>query len=149
MERFPAMTLARRAGEMGGHAIGVERGERGGGGGVLNRKINFPQITEIVRRTMEAHKTVSHPTLEQILEADAGRKRKRRNKRLFSQRFEASTVQFILLLGVMIWISNHTPNFIRRLVRPIESDNKIACSVTVRISSTRGLPFGAGAMPTI
>ena len=36
----------------------------------VNRKINFPQIFETVRRTMEAHKVVSHPTLEQILEAD-------------------------------------------------------------------------------
>jgi 1-deoxy-D-xylulose-5-phosphate reductoisomerase len=37
----------------------------------VNRKINFPQITETVRRTMDGHKTISHPTLEQILEADA------------------------------------------------------------------------------
>jgi 1-deoxy-D-xylulose-5-phosphate reductoisomerase len=36
----------------------------------VNRKISFPQITETVRRTMDAHQTVSHPTLEQILEAD-------------------------------------------------------------------------------
>jgi 1-deoxy-D-xylulose-5-phosphate reductoisomerase len=36
----------------------------------VNRKINFPQITELVRRTMDAHKIVSHPTLGQILEAD-------------------------------------------------------------------------------
>jgi 1-deoxy-D-xylulose-5-phosphate reductoisomerase len=41
----------------------------------VNRKINFPQITEMVRRTMDAHKTVSHPTLEQILEADAWARR--------------------------------------------------------------------------
>jgi 1-deoxy-D-xylulose-5-phosphate reductoisomerase len=36
----------------------------------VNRKINFPQITETVRRTMDAHQVVSHPTLEQILAAD-------------------------------------------------------------------------------
>ncbi len=36
----------------------------------VNRKINFPQITETVRRTMDAHKVVQHPALEQILEAD-------------------------------------------------------------------------------
>jgi len=41
----------------------------------VNRKINFPQITEIVRRTMEAHKVVLHPALEQILEADARARR--------------------------------------------------------------------------
>ena len=70
-ERFPAIELARRAGETGGtlpavlnaaNEIAVEA--------FVNRKINFPQITELVRRTMDSHKVVSHPTLEQILEAD-------------------------------------------------------------------------------
>jgi len=41
----------------------------------VNRKINFPQITETVRQTMDAHKVVEHPTLEQILEADAWARR--------------------------------------------------------------------------
>jgi 1-deoxy-D-xylulose-5-phosphate reductoisomerase len=72
VERFPALTLARRAGEVGGtlpavlnaaNEVAVEA--------FVNRKINFPQITEIVRRTMDAHKVVLHPALEQILEADA------------------------------------------------------------------------------
>jgi len=72
VERFPAIELARRAGETGGtfpavlnaaNEIAVEA--------FVNRKINFPQITELVRRTMDAHKVVSHPTLEQILEADS------------------------------------------------------------------------------
>jgi 1-deoxy-D-xylulose-5-phosphate reductoisomerase len=71
VERFPAIELARRAGEVGGtlpavlnaaNEIAVEA--------FVNRKINFPQITELVRRTMDAHKVVSHPTLEQILVAD-------------------------------------------------------------------------------
>ena len=71
-ERFPAIELARRAGEIGGtlpavlnaaNEIAVEA--------FVNRKINFPQITETVRRTMAAHKIVSQPTLEQIFEADA------------------------------------------------------------------------------
>jgi len=70
--RFPAIDLARQAGEIGGtlpavlnaaNEIAVEA--------FVNRKINFPQITETVRRVMEAHKTVAHPGLEQILEADA------------------------------------------------------------------------------
>jgi 1-deoxy-D-xylulose-5-phosphate reductoisomerase len=74
--RFPALNLARRAGEVGGtlpavlnaaNEVAVEA--------FVNRKINFPQITEIVRRTMDAHKIVSHPTLEQILEADAWARR--------------------------------------------------------------------------
>ena len=72
MERFPAIDLARRAGEAGGtlpavfnaaNEVAVEA--------FVNRRINFPQITETVRRVMNAHKVVSHPTLEQILEADA------------------------------------------------------------------------------
>jgi 1-deoxy-D-xylulose-5-phosphate reductoisomerase len=37
----------------------------------VNRRINFPQISDAVRRTLAAHRVVEHPTLEQILEADA------------------------------------------------------------------------------
>jgi len=76
VERFPAIELARRAGEVGGtlpavlnaaNEVAVEA--------FVNRKINFPQITGVVRRVMDAHKTVSHPGLEQILEADAWARR--------------------------------------------------------------------------
>jgi len=72
LARFPAVDLARRAGEIGGtlpavlnaaNEVAVEA--------FVNRKINFPQITETVRRVMAAHQTVPHPRLEQILEADA------------------------------------------------------------------------------
>jgi 1-deoxy-D-xylulose-5-phosphate reductoisomerase len=75
-ERFPAIELARRAGDVGGtlpavlnaaNEIAVEA--------FVNRKINFPQITECVRRTMDAHRVVPRPTLEQILEADAWARR--------------------------------------------------------------------------
>jgi 1-deoxy-D-xylulose-5-phosphate reductoisomerase len=70
-ERFPALTLARRAGEVGGTLPAVlNAANEVAVAAFVNRKINFPQITETVRRTMEAHKVVSHPTLEQILEAD-------------------------------------------------------------------------------
>jgi 1-deoxy-D-xylulose-5-phosphate reductoisomerase len=71
-EKFPALNLARRAGETGGtlpavlnaaNEIAVEA--------FVNHKINFPQITETVQRTMDAHKVIPHPSLEQILEADA------------------------------------------------------------------------------
>jgi 1-deoxy-D-xylulose-5-phosphate reductoisomerase len=71
-ERFPALALARRAGTEGGtlpavlnaaNEIAVEA--------FVTGKINFPQITETVRRTMERHSVVCHPTLGQILEADA------------------------------------------------------------------------------
>ena len=75
-ERFPALELARRAGTVGGtlpavlnaaNEVAVEA--------FVNRKINFPQITETVRRTMAAHQTMAHPALEQILEADAWARR--------------------------------------------------------------------------
>jgi 1-deoxy-D-xylulose-5-phosphate reductoisomerase len=72
VERFPALELARRAGEIGGtlpavlnaaNEVAVEA--------FVNRKLNFPGITETVRRTMDTHKVVAHPGLEEILEADA------------------------------------------------------------------------------
>ncbi len=72
VERFPAIELARRAGEVGGtlpavlnaaNEVAVEA--------FVNRKINFPQITEMVRRVMDAHKVIPQPSLEKILEADA------------------------------------------------------------------------------
>jgi 1-deoxy-D-xylulose-5-phosphate reductoisomerase len=72
VERFPSLLLARRAGEAGGtlpsvlnaaNEVAVEA--------FVNGKINFPQITETVRRAMEAHQIVAHPTLEQVLAADA------------------------------------------------------------------------------
>jgi 1-deoxy-D-xylulose-5-phosphate reductoisomerase len=70
-ERFPALDLARQAGEAGGtlpavlnaaNEVAVEA--------FVNRKINFPQITETVRRVMTAHQSVAHPGLEEILAAD-------------------------------------------------------------------------------
>jgi 1-deoxy-D-xylulose-5-phosphate reductoisomerase len=75
-DKFPSLNLARRAGEIGGtlpavlnaaNEIAVEA--------FVNRKINFPQITETVRRTMDTHQLVPHPTLEQILAADAWARR--------------------------------------------------------------------------
>jgi 1-deoxy-D-xylulose-5-phosphate reductoisomerase len=72
VDRFPALELARRAGEIGGtmpavlnaaNEVAVEA--------FVNRKLNFVQITDTVRRTMDAHKVVAHPTLDQILASDA------------------------------------------------------------------------------
>ncbi len=70
-DRFPALGLARRAGEMGGtlpavlnaaNEVAVEAFCAG--------KISFPQITELVRRTMDAHQVAEKPDLQAILEAD-------------------------------------------------------------------------------
>ena len=75
-ERFPALNLARRAGEMGGTLPSVlNAANEVAVAAFLNGKINFPQITETVHRTMAAHQVVEHPTLEQILEADAWARR--------------------------------------------------------------------------
>ncbi|HNR70646.1 MAG TPA: 1-deoxy-D-xylulose-5-phosphate reductoisomerase [Verrucomicrobiota bacterium] len=70
-ERFPALTLARRAGEIGGtlpavlnaaNEVAVEA--------FASRRIRFPDISAVVRRVMDRHPVIPHPTLEQIIEAD-------------------------------------------------------------------------------
>ena len=70
-ERFPALTLARRAGERGGtlpavlnaaNEVAVEA--------FCNRKIGFEDITALVARVMERHEWVEKPSLEEILAAD-------------------------------------------------------------------------------
>ncbi len=70
--RFPALDLARRAGEVGGtlpavlnaaNEVAVEA--------FIDRRIDFPGISAAVRRTMDHHQAVPHPSLQQILEADA------------------------------------------------------------------------------
>ena len=76
LKRFPSLNLARRAGEAGGtlpavlnaaNEVAVEA--------FCNRKINFTEISQMVSRTMDRHKVVAHPTLEQILAADAWARR--------------------------------------------------------------------------
>jgi 1-deoxy-D-xylulose-5-phosphate reductoisomerase len=71
-DRFPALDLARRAGDQGGtfpavlnaaNEVAVER--------FVNRRITFCQISEIVARVIQRHQAVAHPDLEQILQADA------------------------------------------------------------------------------
>jgi len=71
-DRFPALNLARRAGEIGGtmpavlnaaNEVAVEA--------FVNRRISFCQISEVVARTLQAHQLNPSPTLMQILEADA------------------------------------------------------------------------------
>jgi len=70
-ERFPALCLARRAGEIGGtmpavlnaaNEVAVEA--------FCERRISFEQISQIVARTMERHQLTQHPTLDEILAAD-------------------------------------------------------------------------------
>ena len=70
--RFPALNLARRAGEVGGtmpavlnaaNEVAVEA--------FCNCRISFEQISQRVAGVMGRHQLVAHPSLEEILSADA------------------------------------------------------------------------------
>jgi 1-deoxy-D-xylulose-5-phosphate reductoisomerase len=72
LERFPALSLARRAGEVGGTMPAVlNAANEVAVDAFVNRRISFCQISEVVTRTIAAHRVTDHPQLEQILEADA------------------------------------------------------------------------------
>ncbi|MBM3836548.1 MAG: 1-deoxy-D-xylulose-5-phosphate reductoisomerase [Verrucomicrobia bacterium] len=72
LERFPALGLARRAGELGGTMPAVlNAANEIAVAAFCQGKIGFPQISETVRRTMDRHRLVSHPSLEDVLKADA------------------------------------------------------------------------------
>jgi 1-deoxy-D-xylulose-5-phosphate reductoisomerase len=71
VERFPALELARRAGELGGTLPAVlNAANEVAVDAFVNRKTSFLGITQTVRRTMDSHKVVEHPSLDQILQAD-------------------------------------------------------------------------------
>jgi 1-deoxy-D-xylulose-5-phosphate reductoisomerase len=79
-ERFPALDLARKAGEIGGTLPAVlNAANEMAVHAFLNRSINFPQISQWVRRVMDRHSVVAHPALEQIMEADAWARREAAN----------------------------------------------------------------------
>jgi 1-deoxy-D-xylulose-5-phosphate reductoisomerase len=68
---FPALNLARRAGETSGtlpavlnaaNEIAVES--------FLEKRMRFPQIWQTVERVMNAHESIAHPGLDEILQAD-------------------------------------------------------------------------------
>jgi 1-deoxy-D-xylulose-5-phosphate reductoisomerase len=69
---FPALRLARHAGDTGGtlpavlnaaNEIAVEK--------FIQGHIRFPGIWGTVERVMDQHQVIQHPTLEQLIEADA------------------------------------------------------------------------------
>lgn len=69
---FPALRLARQAGEEGGtlpavlnaaNEVAVEA--------FVNQHLSFPGIWEVVEKTMQQHQNVLHPDLPAIIEADA------------------------------------------------------------------------------
>jgi 1-deoxy-D-xylulose-5-phosphate reductoisomerase len=72
LERFPALDLARKAGEIGGTLPAVlNAANEVAVNAFVQGSINFPQISELVGRVMGRHTVAAHPQLEQILEADA------------------------------------------------------------------------------
>lgn len=73
---FPALNLARHAGEVGGtlpavlnaaNEVAVEA--------FLQDKISFPDIWRTVERVMNRHQVIQHPGLEALVEADAWARR--------------------------------------------------------------------------
>lgn len=72
LDRFPALRLARHAGETGGTLPAVlNAANEVAVDAFCKGKISFVQISETVARTMERHAVVASPTLDQILAADA------------------------------------------------------------------------------
>ena len=75
-ERFPSILLARRAGDIGGTLPAVlNAANEVAVDAFCARKCGFEDITRLVARTMDRHETVTHPTLDQILAADAWARR--------------------------------------------------------------------------
>lgn len=72
LDRFPALRLARHAGEKGGTLPAVlNAANEVAVDAFCKGKIGFTQISETVARTMERHTVIASPTLDQILAADA------------------------------------------------------------------------------
>jgi 1-deoxy-D-xylulose-5-phosphate reductoisomerase len=70
-DRFPALKLARQAGEMGGTLPAVlNAANEVAVDAFIHRRITFPQISELVARVMSRHTVVEHPDLTRILAAD-------------------------------------------------------------------------------
>jgi 1-deoxy-D-xylulose-5-phosphate reductoisomerase len=72
IDRFPALRLARLAGEQGGTAPAVLNGANEQAVTLyLDKAISFGQITECVEGALIAHNIVYNPTLDQVLAADS------------------------------------------------------------------------------
>lgn len=71
-ERFPSLSLARRASEAGGTAPATFNAANEAAVGLfLDGKIGFGAITQVIARVLDAHPGIAGPTLEQIMQADA------------------------------------------------------------------------------
>src|ERR1700736_3788318 len=68
---FPALNLARRAGETGGTLPAVMNAANEiAVAAFLDRQVRFPQIWRMVEEVMNRHTRVAHPDLDAILQAD-------------------------------------------------------------------------------
>ncbi|MGB3121577.1 MAG: 1-deoxy-D-xylulose-5-phosphate reductoisomerase [Verrucomicrobiales bacterium] len=77
---FPALRLAREAGERGGTLPAVlNAANEVAVAAFLDNSLSFPRIWETVEETMGAHPTTDHPTLDEILAADCWAREKARN----------------------------------------------------------------------
>jgi 1-deoxy-D-xylulose-5-phosphate reductoisomerase len=69
---FPALNLARRAGSEGGTLPAVMNAANEiAVAAFLKKSLSFPRIWKTVAETMDAHTTAAHPSLDEILAADA------------------------------------------------------------------------------
>lgn len=68
---FPALNLARKAGEAGGTLPAVlNAANEVAVAAFLDQQIRFPRIWQMVEEVMNRHSTVAHPDLDEILRAD-------------------------------------------------------------------------------
>jgi 1-deoxy-D-xylulose-5-phosphate reductoisomerase len=68
---FPALNLARRAGEEGGTLPAVlNAANEVAVAAFLDRQLSFPRIWQTVEKVMDRHTVVAHPNLDAILAAD-------------------------------------------------------------------------------
>ncbi len=76
---FPALNLARRAGETGGTLPAVMNAANEiAVAGFLDRQMRFPDIWQIVEDVMDRHMPIAHPDLDAILQADHWARREAR-----------------------------------------------------------------------
>ena len=70
-EDFPALNLARRAGETGGTLPAVMNAANEiAVTAFLDRQVRFPEIWHVVEEVMNRHTAIAHPNLDAILQAD-------------------------------------------------------------------------------
>jgi len=68
---FPALNLARRAGETSGTLPAVlNAANEVAVSSFLEKRMRFPQIWQTVEQVMNAHESIAHPGLDEILQAD-------------------------------------------------------------------------------